>query len=143
MDSLTKSTHFLPMGTTTQMDNLVNLYITEIVFLYGELISIVSDRYSQFIFRFWGSLHEVLDMKLNFSTTYYSQTNGQIKHTNETLEYMFRAHVFDFKMNQDESLPFCEFAYNNNYYFIIGMAPYEALCGQKCRTPVCQEEVDV
>ena len=34
-----------------------------------------------------------------------------------------------------------EFAYNNSYQASIGMAPYEALYGRKCRTPVCWDEV--
>ena len=38
-------------------------------------------------------------------------------------------------------LPLMEFAYNNSYQASIGMAPYEALYGQKCRTPVCWDEV--
>ena len=34
-----------------------------------------------------------------------------------------------------------EFAYNNSHHASIGMAPYEALYGRKCRSPVCWEEV--
>ena len=49
----------------------------------------------------------------------------------------------DFKENWDESLPFCEFVYNNNYHSSIGMAPFEALYGRRCRTPACWEEVGV
>ena len=49
----------------------------------------------------------------------------------------------DFKENWDESLPLCEFAYNNNYHSSIGMAPFKALYGQRCRTPACWEEVGV
>jgi hypothetical protein len=34
-----------------------------------------------------------------------------------------------------------EFTYNNSHQATIGMAPYEALYGRRCRTPLCWEEV--
>ena len=54
---------------------------------------------------------------------------------------MLRAYVLDFKRSQVKYLPLVEFAYNNNYQASTGMAPYEALYGRKCRTPICQDEV--
>lgn len=56
---------------------------------------------------------------------------------------MLRACVLDFKVNWDESLLLSEFAYNNSYLSSIGMTPYEALYGRKCKTPVCWEEISV
>ena len=48
-----------------------------------------------------------------------------------------RACVLEFKGNWDDHLPLIEFAYNNGYHSSIGMAPYEALYGRKCRSTVC------
>ena len=45
----------------------------------------------------------------------------------------------EFKGSWDNYLALIEFAYNNSYQTSIGMAPYEALYGRKCRTPVCWE----
>jgi hypothetical protein len=45
------------------------------------------------------------------------------------------------KGNWDDHLPLIEFAYNNSYHSSIQMAPYEALYGRKCRSPICWEEV--
>ena len=56
---------------------------------------------------------------------------------------MLCACVLDFKVQWDKYLPFFEFAYNNSYHSSIGMAPFEALYGRRCRTPVCWEEVGV
>ncbi|KAJ8644678.1 hypothetical protein MRB53_006426 [Persea americana] len=56
---------------------------------------------------------------------------------------MLRACVLDFKTQWDETLPLCEFTYNNSYHSSIGMAPFEALYGRRCRTPVCWEEVGI
>ncbi len=47
----------------------------------------------------------------------------------------------DMKENWDDHLPLIEFAYNNSYHSSIQMAPYVALYGRKCRSPICWEEV--
>lgn len=47
-----------------------------------------------------------------------------------------RACVIDFRGNWDEHLPLVEFSYNNSYQSSIQMAPYEALYGRKCRSPI-------
>src|SRR5688572_9445973 len=54
---------------------------------------------------------------------------------------MLRACVIDFKGSCDEHLPFIEFAYNNSYHASIQMAPFEALYGRKCRSPIGWFEV--
>lgn len=54
---------------------------------------------------------------------------------------MLQACVMDFKGGWDEHLALIEFAYNNSYHSSIGMAPYEALYGMPCRSPVCWAEV--
>ena len=53
---------------------------------------------------------------------------------------MLRACILDFRGNWDEYLPLAEFAYNNSFQASIGMAPYEALYGRPCRSPVCWTE---
>ena len=54
---------------------------------------------------------------------------------------MLRACVLEFKGSWDRHLPLMEFAYNNSYQSSIEMAPYEALYGRKCKTPLCWDEV--
>ena len=79
--------------------------------------------------------------KLHFSTAFHPQTDGQSERTIQTLEDMLRACVMEFKGSWDNYLSLIEFAYNNSYQSSIGMAPYEALYGRKCRTPVCWDDV--
>ncbi|XP_070006540.1 uncharacterized protein [Nicotiana sylvestris] len=67
--------------------------------------------------------------------------DGQAECTIQTLEDMLRACVLDFKGNWDDHLPLIEFAYNNSYHSSIKMAPYEALYGRRCRSPVGWFEV--
>ncbi|GJV31478.1 putative reverse transcriptase domain-containing protein [Tanacetum coccineum] len=74
------------------------------------------------------------------STAYHPQTDRQSKRTIQTLEDMLRACVIDFGNGWVKHLPLVEFSYNNSYHAIIKAAPYEALYGQKCRSPVCWAE---
>ncbi|GKB55549.1 putative reverse transcriptase domain-containing protein [Tanacetum coccineum] len=74
------------------------------------------------------------------STAYYPQTDGQSKRTIQTLEDMLRACVIDFGNGWERHLPLIEFSYNNSYHTSIKAAPFEALYGCKCRSPVCWAE---
>ena len=76
VDRLTKSAHFLPVRTNYSLDKLAELYINEIVRLHGIPVSIISDRDPRFTSRFWGKSQEALGTRLNFSTTFYPQTDG-------------------------------------------------------------------
>jgi transposase InsO family protein len=141
VDRLTKIAHFLPIKMTYSMDWFAELYVKEIVRLHGIPVSIVSDRDPRFTSRFWRSLHEAMGMKLTFSTAFHPQTDGQTERTIQTLEDMLRLCVLDFKGSWIQYLPLVEFAYNNSYHASIEMAPYEALYGRKCRSPLYWDEV--
>ena len=141
VDRMTKSAHFLPLKTTFSIARYARVYIERIVSLHGIPVSIVSDRGPQFTSRFWRKLHEDLGTRLDFSTAFHPQTDGQSERTIQTLEDMLRMCVMDFGGQWDWHLPLVEFAYNNSYHASIGMAPYKALYGRKCRSPVCWEEV--
>jgi hypothetical protein len=104
-------------------------------------VSIVSDRDPRFTSRFWGSLQKALGTKLNFSTAFHPQTDGQSERTIQILEDMLKACVLDFKGSWIHHLTLVEFAYNNSYQASIKMAPYEALYGRRCRSPICWDEV--
>ena len=76
---------------------------------------------------FRGKLQEALGTRLNFSTTFHPQTNGQSKRVIQFLEDMLRSCVIDYKGSWDRHIPLVEFVYNNSFQSSIGMAPYEAL----------------
>jgi hypothetical protein len=82
-----------------------------------------------------------MDTKLNFSSAYQLQTDGQIERTNQILEDMLRACALKHGGSWDKSLPFAEFSYNNSYQASLKMAPFEALYGRKCRTPLYWSEI--
>ncbi|GJR57334.1 putative reverse transcriptase domain-containing protein [Tanacetum coccineum] len=141
VDRLTKSAHFLPMKKTDSMEKLTQLYLKEVVCRHGVPLSIISDRDSRFASGFWRSLQNALGTNLNMSTAYHPETDGQSERTIQTLEDMLRACVIDFGGSWDRHLPLVEFSYNNSYHASIKAAPFEALYGRKCRSPVCWSEV--
>ncbi|GJZ52454.1 putative reverse transcriptase domain-containing protein [Tanacetum coccineum] len=75
------------------------------------------------------------------STAYHPQTDGQSERTIQTLEDMLHACVIDFRKVWDRHIPLVEFSYNNSYHTSIKAAPFEALYGRKCRSPICWAEV--
>ncbi|GJU41307.1 putative reverse transcriptase domain-containing protein [Tanacetum coccineum] len=116
VDRLTKSAHFLPMGENDPMEKLMKLYMKEVVTRHGVPVSIIFDHDGRFTSLFWQALHKALGTRLDMSTAYYPETDGQSERTIQTLEDMLRACV-------------------------IKDAPFEALYGRKCRSPVCWAEV--
>ncbi|GJW88377.1 putative reverse transcriptase domain-containing protein [Tanacetum coccineum] len=138
---LTKSAHFIPMNEKYKMEKLTRLYLKEIVCRHGVPVSIISDRDPRFASRFWRSLQRSLGTNLDMSTAYHPETDGQSERTIQTLEDMLRACVIDFGSGWDKHLPLAEFSYNNSYHASIKAAPFEALYGRKCRSPVCWSEV--
>ncbi|RVW81021.1 Transposon Tf2-12 polyprotein [Vitis vinifera] len=141
VDRLTKSAHFLPMKVNFSLDRLASLYVKEIVRMHGVPVSIVSDRDPRFTSRFWHSLQKALGTKLSFSTAFHPQTDGQSERVIQVLEDLLRACILDLQGNWDDHLPLVEFAYNNSFQASIGMAPFEALYGRKCRSPICWNDV--
>ncbi|GJU22350.1 reverse transcriptase domain-containing protein [Tanacetum coccineum] len=136
VDRLTKSTYFLPMREDYKMDRFARLYLNEIVARHGMLISIISDHDSRFTSRFWQSMQEALGTRLDMSTTYHPQTDGQSERTIQTLEDILRACVLDFGGSWDVHLPFVEFSYNNSCHSSVRCALFEVLYGRKCHSPI-------
>ncbi|GJX41759.1 putative reverse transcriptase domain-containing protein [Tanacetum coccineum] len=112
LDCLTKSAHFLPMKENDPIERLTRL-----------------------------SFQKALGTRLDMSTAYHLQTDGQSERTIQTLEDMLRACVIDFGNGWDRHLPLIEYSYNNSYHTSIKVAPFEALYGRKCHSPVCWAEV--
>nr|GEX88239.1 putative reverse transcriptase domain-containing protein [Tanacetum cinerariifolium] len=87
------------------------------------------------------SLQNALGTRLDMSTAYHPETDGQSERTIQTLEDMLRAYAIDFGKGWVNHFPIVEFSYNNSYYASIKAAPFEALYSRKCRSPICWTEV--
>ncbi|GJR89617.1 putative reverse transcriptase domain-containing protein [Tanacetum coccineum] len=105
---LTKSVHFIPTKATDGMETLTRLYIKEIVSQHGVPISIISDHDSHFTSRFWQSMQSALGTKLDISTAYHPENDGQSERTIQTLEDMLRACVIDFRKQWERHVPLAE-----------------------------------
>ena len=77
-----------------------------------------------------------MDTKLNFSTAYHSQTNGQTESVNQVLEDMLRMYVRDHPEKWEEYMQLFEFSHNNHYQASYKLIPFEILYGRKCNTPI-------
>nr|GFA91497.1 reverse transcriptase domain-containing protein [Tanacetum cinerariifolium] len=100
-------------------------------FTHGIPVSIISDRDLRFASNFWRSLQNALGTRLDISTVYHPETDGQSERTIQTLEDMLRACAIDFGKGWANHLPLVEFSYNNSYHATIKAAPFEALYGRK------------
>ncbi|KAL0551253.1 hypothetical protein IC582_010339 [Cucumis melo] len=141
VDRLTKSAHFVPGKSTYTASKWAQLYMSEIVRLHGVPVSIVFDRDARFTSKFWKGLQTAMGTRLDFSTAFHPQTDGQTERLNQVLEDMLRACALEFPGSWDSHLHLMEFAYNNSYQATIGMTPFEALYGKCCRSPICWGEV--
>nr|GEY09948.1 putative reverse transcriptase domain-containing protein [Tanacetum cinerariifolium] len=141
IDRLTKSAHFLPMRENDPMEKLMKLYMKEVVTRHGVPVSIISDHDGRFTLLFWQALHKALGTRLDMSTAYHLEIDGQSERTIQTLEDMLHACIIDFGKSWDRHLPLVEFSYNNSYHTNIKVASFEALYGRKCCSPVCWAEV--
>nr|GFB44451.1 putative reverse transcriptase domain-containing protein [Tanacetum cinerariifolium] len=122
-------------------DKLARLYLNMIVARHGIPVSIICDSDRRFTSNFWRSFQKALGTDISMNTAYHPETDGQSKRTIQTLEDMLRACVIDFGKGWVKHLPLYEFSYNNSYHASIKAAPYKALYGRKCRSPVIWAEV--
>ncbi|KAA3452451.1 Gag protease polyprotein [Gossypium australe] len=129
VDRLTKSAHFILVCTDYPVEKLADLYVFEIVRLHRVPLFIILDRDPRFTSQFWKKLQDALGTKLNFSTTFHPQTDGQSERVIQILEDMLRCCVLEFQGSWEKYLPLVESAYNNSYQSSLKMAPYEALYG--------------
>ncbi|GJR77973.1 putative reverse transcriptase domain-containing protein [Tanacetum coccineum] len=104
VDRLTKSAHFLPMKEDDPLEKFTRQYLKEVVSRHGVPVSIISDRDGRFASHFWQSLHKALGTRLDMSTSYHPQIDGQSERTIQTLEDMLRACVLDFGKSWDRHL---------------------------------------
>ncbi|GJZ82009.1 putative reverse transcriptase domain-containing protein [Tanacetum coccineum] len=141
VDRLTKSANFLAIREDYSIEKLAKIYVDEIVARHGVSVSIISDRDGRFTSRCWKTVQKALGTRLDMSTTYHPQTDRQSERTIQTLEDMLRACVIDFGGRCDVYLPLAEFSYINSYHSSIRCAPFEALYGRKCRSPILWAEI--
>nr|GFC70254.1 reverse transcriptase domain-containing protein [Tanacetum cinerariifolium] len=98
--------------------------IWEVVTRHGIPVSIISDRDPRFASNFWRSLQNALGTRLDMSTTYHPETDGQSERTIQTLEDMLRTCAIDFRKGWVNHFPLVKFSYDNSYHASIKAAPF-------------------
>ena len=109
--------------------NIAHLYFKDIVRIHGIPRSVTSDRDTKFISNFWRSLWSRLGTKLNFSSAYHPQTDGQTEVVNRSLGNLLRCLAGHKPKQWDVALPQAEFAYNRSTNRSTGRSPFQIVYG--------------
>ena len=86
VDRFSKMAHFIPLRTEEHIKELALTFLKEIWRLHGLPESIISDRDTRFTSKFWMRLMQLLQVKLNVSTAFHPETDGQTERVNQILE---------------------------------------------------------
>ncbi|MCO5578979.1 hypothetical protein L7F22_032830 [Adiantum nelumboides] len=132
VDRFSKQAHFLPVKKTIKGKNMVTMFISQIFKYHGMPSSIVSDRNPRITSLFWQGLFENLGTKLNFSSAYHPQTDGQSEIANSIVLDLLKSYVGEVaQSNQWEKyLPLVEYAYNNTIHTSTGKTPFAVIEGR-------------
>ncbi|CAI5468676.1 unnamed protein product [Closterium sp. Yama58-4] len=112
VDRFTKMAHFAPCRTTITAEETARLFISTVVRLHGIPSAIITDRDPKFTSKFWKETWAQYGTKLQFSSAYHPQTDGQTERTNQTMEQLIRTNCPD-PARWEDSLAMLEFAFNN------------------------------
>lgn len=129
VDRLTKMGVFIPTSGKLDAKGLARLYLLHVFSKRGIPSDIVSDRGTLFTSNFSTSLAQLLDMKLNFSTAYHPESDGQTERMNQSLESYLRLYSNYQQDNWPDLLPIAEFAYNNAPHSATQVSPFFANYG--------------
>lgn len=129
VDRLTKWAIFIPTTTRLNASGLAELVLSHVLPQHGLPDSIVSDRGTKFVSKFWRHLTDRLGIKLNLSTAYHPQTDGQTERVNQVLEQYLRVFTSYHQDDWDRLLPQASFHYNNSSHSATHLTPFFANFG--------------
>lgn len=129
VDRMTKYSHFIALAHPYKAVDVANSFLNQVYKLHELPTIIVTDRDPVFTSRFWKELIKQLDIKLNMSSAYHPQTDGQTERVNQCLENYLRGMVFGQPKKWVRWLPLAEWWYNTSYHCSIKTTPFQALYG--------------
>jgi hypothetical protein len=130
VDKFSKQAHFLPLKPGFSAQDLAYVCIQEIFRHHGLSSKIISDRDARFTSKFWSTLHTLLGTKLNMSTAFYPETDGQSERAFGVLQEMIRPFVDVLQREWDTHIAQFDFAYNNTVNDSTGQTPFYVASGQ-------------
>ena len=120
-----KMAHFIPLKSEEHIKELALIFLKEIWRLHGLPATIISDRDTRFTSKFWMSLMQLLQVKLNVSTAFHPETDGQTERVNQTLEQYLRSYCSYQQDDWVSLLPFAEYAYTISLSESAKASPFE------------------
>lgn len=132
VDRLTKYAHFFALAhpySAYLLQLVARAFLDTVYKLHGLPKGIVSDRDKIFTSEVWQDLFKLLGTKLQMSSAYHPQTDGQTERVNRCLETYLRCMCFQRPHKWDRWLSLAEWWYNTNHHSSLGMTPFQALYG--------------
>jgi hypothetical protein len=133
VDRFSKMVHFIVCKKTADAVNIAQLYFRKVYRLHGLPLSIVSDRDTRFLSHFWRCLWRLLSTKLDFSSAYHPQTDGQTEVVNRSLGALLWSLVGEHIKSWDTKLIQAEFAYNRSTNRSTCFSPFTIIYGSNPR----------
>ncbi|MCO5548556.1 hypothetical protein L7F22_002016 [Adiantum nelumboides] len=138
IDRFSKQAHFVPVKKTAKPDHLARLFVAQIFRLHGMPETIVSDRDPRFTSLFLKAIWANIGMRLQFSSSFHPQTDGQSEIANSVVLDLLKSYISDQKTQWERCLPLVEFAYNNTIHSSTGKAPFEIVEGAMKVPPIAR-----
>ena len=136
VDRFSKMICLMPCKKTIKGEEAARLFFQHVWANFGLPTSIISDRDSRFLSTFWKALWYMMDTRLNRSTAFHPQTDGQTEVVNRTLVHLLRGYNARHPKTWDESIPYIQFAYNRALHGSTGKAPFEVCLGYLPQGPL-------
>ncbi|CAI7897606.1 unnamed protein product [Closterium sp. NIES-53] len=135
IDKFSKMGHFIPTHTTACMEETAQLFLKHIISQHRIPTTLISDRDPKFTSKFWKELMSLMGTRLEMSSAYHPQTDGQTERLNQIVEQLLRTACKDDINKWDLHLPVLEFAYNNAKHAATGETPFFLCYGRHPLTP--------
>lgn len=117
-------------------EDTAKLFFEHVWVHFGLPKTIISDRDSRFISKFWSALWAKMDTKLTKSTAFHPQTDGQTEVVNRMIIHILRMYHSKHPRTWDESLPYVQHSYNRALHSTTGHSPFEVSLGYQPLAPM-------